>query len=88
MTALISVIGPPFSSAQNQKPGSSQICKYHVGLCPEIFFSMKKQTKTKYKKTKTKKGEGDEGKMTFGKRDKIEFSFENRPSQREGQQQN
>lgn len=54
MTALISVIDPLFSSAQNQKPGSRQICKYHVGLCPGTFFSMKKQKQ----KQKTKKEEG------------------------------
>lgn len=52
MIALISVIGLLFSSAQNQKPGPCQICKYHVGLSPGtlFFFSMKKQTKTKTKR--------------------------------------
>ena len=84
MTALISVIGPLFSSAQNRKPGSCQICKYHVGLCPgtSVFYEetdkTKKQTKKKNKnkknpnKQKQKRG-GGKGKRTFGKRTKLNF---------------
>lgn len=58
MTALISVIDPLFSSAQNQKPGSRQICKYHVGLCPGTFFFYEETKTKKTKKTKQKKEEG------------------------------
>lgn len=48
-----------------------------------LFFY--EETKTKNKK---KKRRGDEGKITFGKRNNIEFSCKRPPSQREGQQQN
>lgn len=40
------------------------------------------------KKQKQKKRGGDEGKITFGKRNNIEFSCKRPPSQREGQQRN
>lgn len=69
MTALISVIGPLFSSAQNRKPGSCQICKYHVGLCPgtSVFYEETDKTKNKQKKkTKTRKTQTNKNKKGEG----------------------
>lgn len=68
MIALISVIGLLFSSAQNQKPGPCQICKYHVGLSPGTLFFFYEETD----KNKNKKGEEVKARWLLG-RTKLSF---------------